>query len=77
MSSLYTGICVLRDLEGRILGIKVLDRTGDSDLASVLAPRDYRRRGIFPPLETLPDEDRNEVHRGPGGTGQGSTRSMS
>jgi hypothetical protein len=51
MSS-YTGKCVLRTRDGIIVDVQVRDSAGHG---MTLPPKEYRARGIKPPLEELPD----------------------
>jgi hypothetical protein len=52
LMSSYTGKCVLRTRDGKIVDVQVRDSAG---MGITLSPEEYRARGIKPPLEELPD----------------------
>jgi hypothetical protein len=52
METVYTGICISKLVNGMIDHIRVRDTAGNE---LTIPPDEYRRRGVLPPIETLPD----------------------
>ncbi|MBM3859200.1 MAG: hypothetical protein FJ395_06070 [Verrucomicrobia bacterium] len=50
--SLYTGICIVKMPSGEAVQVQMKTPTGHKNQISV---SDYKRRGIKPPIEELPD----------------------